>query len=387
MRARLEQPVHVNPGRFQGLKNFKVKNFQSVQRLNQEIRKLGIGFTPGVVEDMAAMCFDSAFRQRVYAGDALPPPPQPLVTTPSIPVPLQFLQSWLPGFVHILTAARNIDELVGFTTQADWEDEQVVQGIMELVGMSIPYGDYSNVQFSSWNSNWDYISIVRFEEGIRVGRLEAARAAKVQVNTSAEKRGAAGLALEIQRNAIGFYGYNNGANRTYGFLTDPGLPAYITVANGASGLPQWSTKTFEEIQQDILTWIVSLRTTSKDQIDPNKLDMTMALASAVVDRITTTTPYNISVLDWLNKNYPRIRVTSAPELDGANGGANVGYLYADKMMDSSTDDGKTFMQIVPAKFMALGVEQHAKYYEEAYTNATAGVRCKRPYAVYRASGL
>ena len=51
------------------------------------------------------------------------------------------------------------------------------------------------------------------------------------------------------------------------------------------------------------------------------------------------------------------------------------------------DGGRTFDQIVPAKLKSLGVEQRAKSYVEDYTNATAGVMLKRPWAVVRRSGI
>ncbi|MGJ0509053.1 MAG: hypothetical protein ACR652_18420, partial [Methylocystis sp.] len=65
---------------------------------------------------------------------------------------------------------------------------------------------------------------------------------------------------------------------------------------------------------------------------------------------------------------------------------NVVYLYAEAIADQSTDGGRTFIQVVPSKFQVLGVEQKAKGYLEDYTNATAGIMCKRPYAVIRRSG-
>ncbi len=91
---------------------------------------------------------------------------------------------------------------------------------------------------------------------------------------------------------------------------------------------------------------------------------------------------------WLQTTYPNVRVVSAPQLNFANGGANVFYLFADVVNDgASTDDMRTFIQVVPAKLQLLGVQKLTKGYEEDYTNATAGVMCKRPYAVYRGSGI
>jgi hypothetical protein len=71
----------------------------------------------------------------------------------------------------------------------------------------------------------------------------------------------------------------------------------------------------------------------------------------------------------------------------ANGGANVAYLFADSVEDGGSDGGATFAQVVPAKFQALGTEKKAKGYLEDFSNATAGIFTKRPFAVQRLSGI
>jgi hypothetical protein len=307
---------------------------------------------------------------------------EPLVTTASITTPVEFLRNWLPGFVHVITAARKIDELVGITASGSWEDEEVVQGVLELVGTSVPYGDLTNIPLASWNANYERRTVIRFEEGMMVGKLEEARAARAKIDSSAQKRTSAALALEIQRNRIGFSGYNNGDGRTYGFLNDPALPAYSNLPTGA-----WATATYLQITADIRSMIVALRAQSKDTIDPESVNITFAIASDKVDYLSTVSEFGNSVRDWLKATYPKVRVVSAPELNDANGGADVAYMYAENVNDSSTDDGRTFVQIVPTKFQVLGVEQKAKGYLEDYTNATAGIMLKRPYAVVRRSGL
>ena len=130
------------------------------------------------------------------------------------------MQAWLPNFVEIITAARRIDELVGLVNQGSWSDEEIVQGVLEKVGTAIPYGDLNSSPQTSWNLNYERRTIVRFEEGMTVGRLEEARAAAVRVSSPESKRSAAADALEIERNRIGFNGYISGANRTYGFLNE-----------------------------------------------------------------------------------------------------------------------------------------------------------------------
>lgn len=359
---------YIAPRKVRPLKGFDAVDYQ-------ELSRIGINITP---RDVARMIDGIGM-------DAL----TPSVTTASITTPIQFLQNWLPGFVQVMTAARRIDDLVGISTSGAWEDEEIVQGLMERLGTSVPYGDYTNVPLSNWNVNFNTRNVVRFEEGMRVAILEEARASRIKVSTATEKRNAATLALEIQRNSVGFFGYNSGANNTYGFLNDPGLGSYTVFANGASGQPFWSTKTFLEITADIRTSISALRVQSQDNLDPRKVPLTMAVATGTVDWLSITNVQGTqSVAQWLKETYPNIRVISAPELAAAHSGDNVYYLYAEDVggIDGSTDDGRVFLQVVPAKFKVLGVQTLAKGYEEDYSNATAGIMVKRPWAIVRYYG-
>ena len=350
----------------------QLDNFDAAQY--QSLAKMGIHIPTPAVREM--MKFQHSMD--TAAMDSL----QPTVTTGSVGTPVQFLQNWLPGFVFVITAARKIDDLIGILTTGSWEDEQVVQGILERTGQTSVYDDYTNVPLSSWNTNFNYRTVVRFEEGMKVGNLEAARSARLRVDDSGMKREAAALSLEITRNTVGFVGFNSGDNNTYGFLNDPGLGSYTQVADGVGGY-NWSQKTFLEIQKDILTAIQALRFQSQDTIDPETVPLTLAVATGSVDYLATTSDFGISVRDWLTNAYPKVRVVSAPQLNGAYMSDNVFYLYADQVQDMSTDGGRVWIQPVPTKFYVLGVQQLAKAYEEDFSNATAGAMCKRPYAVVR----
>jgi hypothetical protein len=259
---------------------------------------------------------------------------------------------------------------------------------MELTGEAALYGDYTNIPLSSWNPNFERRTVLRWEQGIEVGLLEDARSARVRINSAAEKRSAAAISLDIRRNSVGFYGFNGGANRTYGFLNDPSLPAYITAANTGTGPSTlWSTKTFLNITADIRGMFARLQAASQDVIDVEKSATTLALATNVYQYLSVTSDFGISVRQWLRETYPKCRVESAPELNLANGGANVAYLYADSVDDGGSDGGATWVQMVPSKFQALGTEKKAKGYLEDFSNATAGVMVKRPYAIQRLTGI
>lgn len=345
----------------------------------EDLNKFGIGVDKRMLREMSQAYGADA----VYGMDAM----QQGLTVPSITTPIQFLQAWLPGFVNIITAIREIDEFIGISTVGTYEDAQIVQGVLELTGTPVPYTDSGNVPLSDWNVNFITRSIVRFEQGFQVTSLEEMRAARIRMNSAAAKRESAGMQLEIQRNRIGFYGYNGGLGLTYGFLNDPELPAYVTVPNGASASPLWSRKTFLEICADIRTAVIQLRTQSQGNCAPEKGTMTLALPINSIDYLSVTSDFNISVRTWLRDTYPSIRVVAAPQLDLANGGANVFYLYSDAVNDNSSDDRRTWLQVVPQKFYMVGVSKQTKGFEEDYANATAGVMLKRPYAVVRFTGI
>lgn len=345
-----------------------------------QLSQLGVNLSNGFVQEQMRHLLGGA----EFAADDT----QGLVTTASISNPIQFLQTWLPGFVRAITAARKIDELIGIATVGKWDDEEVIQGVLEPLGEAVLYGDYTNIPLSSWNVNFERRTVLRWEKGIKVGLLEDARSARVRINNAAEKRSAAALSLDIIRNRVGFFGYNGGANRTYGFLNDPSLPAYVTAAaTGSSSGTTWASKTFLNITADIRGMVARLQAASQDTLDPETVPMTMALATNVAQYLSVTSDFGISVREWVRQTYPKMRIVSAPELNLANGGANVAYLYADKVDDGGSDGGATWVQIVPAKFQALGTEKQAKGYIEDFSNATAGVMLKRPYAVQRLTGI
>lgn len=354
----------------------------------QELSRIGLAFDAATVRDqITALDRAGAFRANGMDSNFAP-----AATSASMPTPIQFLQTWLPGFVKVMTAARKIDDAIGIKTVGSWEDQEIVQGMVEPAGTVTEYGDYTNIPLQSWNTNFERRTIVRGEMGIAVGLLEEGRASAMRLNSAETKRQGAAVSLEIFRNAVGFYGWNSGANRTFGLLNDPNLPPLISssVVGGWNGV----NGTFQSVTGDIRMAVVQLRTQSQDQIDPEKVNLTLLLPTDRVDYLSITTDFGISVRDWITQTYPKMRIVSAPELGGANTtpnpAQNVFYLFAediDASIDGSTDGGETFAQLVQTKFMTLGVEKRAKSYVEDYANGTAGVMCKRPWAVVRVTGI
>lgn len=349
-----------------------------------ELPRHGINLSGAIVRQMLDNLTSGAGAQ--FATDSLEAP----LLNPSIMTPLQFLQAWLPGFVRVLTTARKADELMGIATVGAWEDEEIVQGMLEPIGQAVPYTDYGSIPFSSFNPAWTARTVTRWEHGFRVGLLEEARAGRVNISSAGEKRNASTLALDIVRNRVAFFGYNGGANQTFGMLNDPNLLPYETaIPSAAAGNPTtWADKTFLEITRDLRFAFSTLRTQSGDVIDIGRTQLTLAIASNCYDYLTVTGPDGLtSVIEWLRQSYPTVRLVSVPEYNEANGGENIFYLYAESVDDGSSDDSRVITQLVPSRFFSLGSERRAKNYIEDFSNATAGALVKRPWAVVRMTGI
>lgn len=349
---------------------------KSLAKDPKALAKLGIGMDSKFAKSAVALAMD--------AGIVTP------VTASALGTPVQFLQEFLQGVVHILTTARRGDVLAPLITAGKWHDEEVIQTILEHLGTPELYKDHGDVPITSWNQTFDRRTIVRFELGLQVQKLEEARAGETQVNSAQEKRAAVALAFEILRNDIFFNGFNNGANRTFGFLNDPNLPAFVTVALGAGGFTEWDTKTVAERVTDVVTAVAALRKQSGSQVDPESMSLKLAVAADVKDLMNesdSSFTNGMTLNEWLTKNYPNIIVESIPEFDEANGGDSIFYLYAMNVAGSGTDDGNTVVQIVPSKMQALNSVTTVKGYEEGFTNATAGCYVKRGYAVVRFTAI
>lgn len=332
------------------------------------LNKLGIGYDATALKDM----------QSFYGMDA----GIAGVTTPSVTAPIQFLQHWLPNVVEVVTAAKEIDAIAGRTIAGNWYDEQIVMQVLERTGQAVPYGDHTDIPLSSWNLNYETRDIVRFEEGVQVGILEELRAGAMNISSQTRKREAAAESLAIELNNIGFFGYNEGDNKTYGLLNDPNLPAYTTVATGASTTTTWATKTYAEIVADIRTAFAALRVKSGNLFKPERDASVLALPVACMEYLNVENQFGKSVYEFIKQNYPNVRIESAVQLDGANGGANVFYLFAE-----SINGNPVLNQYVQDIFRLIGTEKKAKVFVEDYSNATAGILVSQPIGLVRYTGI
>lgn len=295
------------------------------------------------------------------------------------------LQNILPGVVRVSTQVRLIDEIAGVLNAGNWYDEWIAQRVVSPVGKAELYGDHTNIPLASYKNLLEKRNIVRFEQGFQVSVLEEARQAVEGYDEAQIKRGMVNESLEISRNRLGFYGFTGG-QRTFGLLNDPSLPAYSSATGSwlTGGNANWAGVT-----GDFQRMFTNLEVRSGGHIrDDARLTVVLPLGyRRVMSYVNTASATSQTVKQWLDEMFPNIRYIYAPQFTGANGGANVVYMFADEMPDGDDTGGRTIVQVVPEKFRTLGVEQRAKGYIEDASNATAGIFVLRPWAFERMTGI
>ena len=294
---------------------------------------------------------------------------------------------YLPGVVSDLTTVRKIDTLVGQLTVGSYLDQDVMQMIQERTGEAKSYSEGTQIPYTSYATTYERRDLVRFVIGTKSDMLSDGRMEATGVNPEQVKMSAAVTGLEIARNQVGFNGFTDGGNKTYGLLNDPNLPAYQTLPNGASTKSEWVNKTLLEKQKDFNIAVSSLRTTTGGNFDPTLDNFTIALALSVAGTLTDTNEFGISMMSWINQTYPKCRIEFVPEFDSANGGANVFYMYVENMKLNSSDNGSVIDSIITEKFMSIGKAQEIGGHKEGFINVVGGVFVKRPYGIYRATGV
>lgn len=293
----------------------------------------------------------------------------------------EFLQHQLAGVIRTATRVRVLDEITGVVTAGNWHDEEVVANVATPVAKAELYGDNSNIPLANYLSGTERRGIVRYEQGFQVGRLEEARQGAYGYDAANEKRNAATESLEESRERTGYYGFTDDETRVFGLLNDPNLPAYQTGND-------WTGSDFAGITADIADMFGDIEERSGGRIvDDTPATMVLPTGYRRYLNVSNPTGQGETVKQWLDVNYPNTRLIFSPEFVGANGGANIVYLFADNVDVEDEATSATILQIVPVRYQVLGSENQIKGYLEDATNATAGVLVARPWALTRMTGI
>ncbi len=320
-------------------------------------------------------------RNANLAFDAQPA----LVTASNAGIPA-WLTMWTdPDFVEVLVAPMRAAEVLGEVKKGDWLTETATFPVVERTGEVSSYGDYSNNGSAGANVNFPQRQSYHYQTFTQWGEKELERMGLAKIGWAAQQNMASALTLNKFQNLTYFFGVSGLQN--YGILNDPNLTAPIQpgpkafgpVANGPWITAGVITATANEVYTDIQSLFVRLVNQSNGLIDQNT-KMTLALSPTSALALTATNSFNVNVSDLLAKNFPNIRIVSAPEYATAAG--NLVQLIADQVEGQDTG-----YCAFTEKMRAHPVIVLASAYQQKKSQGTWGAIIRQPFAIAQMLGV
>lgn len=313
----------------------------------------------------------------------------PAITTPNINVIAGALQYIRPKAIEILTAPRVADKLARAEKFGKWGDRAVVIKQKEFAGQTSPDDGLTSDGLQA-KTNYTYITrgVYYYATGWLATDLEEATVDGIQENARADKAAAAMQTLAIDRNKFFFNGVAESGSdaKIYGFLNDPALSAYKTVAQNVAGTSTyWANKTPEEIYNDVVAAIKELYVQSngivEDQLANGKIKL--AVATGSLGNLDRANSFGLTARAKLKETYgDKLEIVAVPQLNSADSSSDCFYALFDmEGADSTLLNGYVEMARAYPLFTKDSVVS------QKISAATAGCIVQYPWAIVRYNGI
>lgn len=312
---------------------------------------------------------------QVLAMDAQPT----LVTTSNSGVPA-FLSTFIdPKVIDVLVAPMKASIVVGEETRkGDWVMSTAEFPVIESTGETSSYGDYSENGKAGANVNWVNRQSYHYQVITEWGEKELDRMGLGKIDWANRQNIASVLTLNKFQNKSYFFGVAGLEN--YGLLNDPSLYAPISplVENGVT---QWSNSLKDAlgILADVSALYTQLQTQANGLVDL-ETRMTLAMSPTAQVALTKTTQFNVNVMDLLKKNYPNMKIETAPEY-ATNAGQLV-QLIADEIEGQRTAT-TAFTEKLRAHPIVVGLSS----FKQKKSQGTWGTIIFRPFLISSMLGV
>ena len=261
-----------------------------------------------------------------------------LVTVSNSGIPA-FLSTYIdPKVIEVLVAPMKATEIVGEETKkGDWTLETAMFPIVESTGMVSSYGDYAESGIAGANVNWVQRQSYTYQVITQWGERELEKMGLARIDWANRQRIASVLTLNKFQNKSYFFGIQGLAN--YGLLNDPSLSAPIAPI-AAGTLVTWAQKATDPngaiyVYNDIKALYGQLVAQANGLVELDMASpMTLAMSPESQVYLTLTNTYNVNVQDMLKKNFPKMKIETAPEYATTSG--NLVQLIADEMQGQRT---------------------------------------------------
>jgi hypothetical protein len=307
-----------------------------------------------------------------------------LVTVSNSGIPA-FLSTYIdPKVIEVLVAPMKATEIVGEETKkGDWTLETAMFPIVESTGMVSSYGDYAETGIAGANVNWVNRQSYTYQVITQWGERELEKMGLARIDWANRQRIASVLTLNKFQNKSYFFGVAGLAN--YGLLNDPSLSAPIAPIPAVTNLVTWAQKATDTngaiwVYNDIKYLYGQLVAQANGLVELDMASpMTLAMSPDSQVYLTLTNSYNVNVQDMLKKNFPKMKIETAPEYATTSG--NLVQLIADEMQGQ-----RTATTAFTEKLRAHPIKIELSSFKQKQSQGTWGTILFRPFLIAQMLG-
>jgi len=317
---------------------------------------------------------------------------QPALVTPAnSAVPAIFTTLVDPTVYEVLFAPNRATEIFDEVKRGTWLDDVILFPVVEATGEVSSYGDFNNNGRAGVNSVWPQRQSYRYQVIKEYGELEMERAGLAKINWVSEIDKAAATTINKFTNFTYFFGVQGLQN--WGILNDPNLSASITPSTKAAGGTAWIiggaiNATANEIYADIEALFYQLVVQTNGLVTQDT-PMTLALGPAVAVALTATNSFNVNVSDLLKKNFPNIKIVTAPQygvLTAANSqGIAAGNLV--QLIANDVEGQQTGFVAFSEKMRSHPIIRHMSSFRQKVSGGTWGSVIRFPAGIASMIGV
>lgn len=303
--------------------------------------------------------------------------------TPSNGVPAMFTIAWSNEIIRQVTQEFAYKKIADDYQQGGFETNSINFPTLAHSGEVADYGDNVNDGETNLNYNVETIDVIRVQVPVSYGDLEVATFGAAKVDAIAEKREAGAIAMAQKANDIFFNGV--AGKRIYGMLNHPNLSPAIALPVGASASAKWSTKTPEEINNDILIMFndIVVRASNNLTIGDVTQEMILALTPEDMTYLLRRNSFGRTPLEYINSSFPGLRIEPAIQYRVGNGSAgNKAQLIINKIANQKVVRNAFTYQLMAHRLVAM-----MSSYNQKFSAGFAGCALTVPIGVSTATGV
>lgn len=308
-----------------------------------------------------------------------------LITTGSSGIPAYLANYIDPNLIEIITAPNKAAKILGESKKGDWTTSTLTFPVVEYTGEVSSYGDYSQNGSTGVNTNFPQRQPYHYQTITQWGERQLEVAALAKIDYASRANIASVNVLNKYQNDIYFYGVAGLQN--YGLLNDPALSAALVPGIKAfnAGTGPWLTAgnvtaTATEIYADIQALFTQLTAQTNGLVDMDA-KMVLALSPTSSVALLTTNQYNVNVNDMLRKNFPNIRVETAPQYI-STGAGNLVQLIVEQF-----DGQEVATCVFTEKLRTHAIIRDLSSYKQKKSQGAAGAVIFRPMAISQMIGV